>query len=213
MLNANCLLCAVFISDGRPPQTFSSPKIAAMILKPSPESYRRRASSYISPSPTTCHSWAETLTGQKFCDTFRISSFNRTWQGLTIMDLDALAWYQWLKPAYTPHVLLAAGPHFCLRVCLRAKVLVSYWRPYPGGSDPEEGPRSPADKLLGKHSAPDFQLHLVPEESVHGADQLLPGSCKHKATVYYFQLCADTVSQCSVSYLVRACRSSSTPGC
>ena len=77
----------------------------------------------------------------------------------------------------------------CLRVvCVCAKVLVSYRRPYPGGSDPEEGPSPSADKLLGKDSSTYFQLHLVSEESVHGAGQLLTGSCKYKATTGYFQL-------------------------
>lgn len=63
----------------------------------------------------------------------------------------------------------------CLRVC--AKILVSYRRPHKRGSDLEEGASPSADKLLGKNRSTYFQLHLVPEESVHGAGQLFPGSC------------------------------------
>lgn len=103
-----------------------------------------------------------------------------------------------IKPCVSP---LAAGPRFyshCL--CLRAKVLVSYRRPYPGGSDPEEGPRSPADKLLGKYSASHFQLCLVPEEPVHGAGQLLPGSGERKATTVLI-----SVFRRSLSYHVCLC--------
>jgi len=70
-------------------------------------------------------------------------------------------------------------------VCVCAKVLVSYRRSFKRGSDLEEGAGPPADKLLGKNPTAYFQLHLVPEEPVYGAVQLLTGSGKFRATVYY----------------------------
>lgn len=85
-------------------------------------------------------------------------------------------------------IWLRAHISVCVCVCIRAKVLVSHRRSYPGGSDPAEGPGPSADKLLGKDSSAYFQLHLVPEESVHGAGQLLTGSCEYKATMYCFHL-------------------------
>lgn len=102
----------------------------------------------------------------------------------------ALIWV--IKPCACPCILLA----LCLLwyVCICAKVLVSHRRSHKRGSDPEKGAGAFADKLQGKHSSTYFQLHLVPEESVHGAGQLLPGSCKFEATVYYFQPCRDTLS-------------------
>ena len=93
----------------------------------------------------------------------------------------------------------------CVCICICAKVLVSYRQSYPGGSDPAEGPGSSADKLLGKDSSTYFQLHLVPEESVHGAGQLLTGSCKCKATMCYFQLHRHTLSMLTAPLCVCLC--------
>ena len=117
----------------------------------------------------------------------------------------------------------------CVCVCVCAKVLVSYRWPDPGGSDPEEGAGAAADKLLGKDSTTYFQLYLVPEESVHGAGQLLSGSCEYKDATYYLQLRRYTssvltaplyacvcvcVCVCVCLYVcVCVCRSTSTPEC
>lgn len=128
-----------------------------------------------------------------------------------------LSCFLWIDPTSIYHQKLGSFAlvqviklHICLCVCVRAKVLVSYRRPYPRGSDPEEGPGPSADKLLGKDSSTYFQLHLVSEESVHGAGQLLTGSCKYKATTDYFQLYR---YRCSLHHCLCVCRSSSTPEC
>lgn len=110
---------------------------------------------------------------------------------LTIKRLNATLW---VKPLNSVCPSLSFWLSARVRTCSCAKILVSYRRPHKRGSDLEEGASPPDDKLLGRNKSTYFQLHLVPEEPVHGAGQLFPGSCKFDSTRCYFQLHGCTLS-------------------
>lgn len=102
-----------------------------------------------------------------------------TWQAFITRGLSAVFKLRMCRTSCMPNSAC---------ICICAKVLVAYRQPYKRGFDPEEFTSPSADKLLGKDSSANFQLHLVPEESVHGAGQLLTRSCKFRANMHYFHL-------------------------